>query len=361
MHSNFKHHIRIGIYCLILTVSLVLCGYHSAPPKEWCNSPTGSAKYLDGSTVLVSIFLEDPSSSWNDSEKSMVMSKMKIATDYLIDAGASYGKTVSLTYDIYEHPDLCYTLYYDSDINDSDDASYELLDYVVEYVDDNIPTQQILSSYGVDSIAYMCYINKSGVSYTFPYYAGDSDIYYYEACFMYFTCDGDYEPPAVYAHEMLHLFGGRDLYSTNEYDGITTEFVDYIETNYPNEIMLTTYDEDWNNVQDYVSNDLTDITAYFIGWVDNIPELETFPSIRSKNPASFSETDDTSGNYGGHWGDDDYDDSTTSTSGSHWGSGSSNSTSTTTLDSGYDSDFGQTPDDITIWDIIFVILYYLFH
>lgn len=365
MFSCFKCYKHTGIGSLILIISLILCGYHPAPSQNWTSGSTGSAKYLDGSTVLVSIFLEDPYSDWDVSEQALVMSKMKIATDYLVSAGTEYGKSVSLTYDIYEHPDLCYTLYYASEINDSDEASYDLLDYVVEYIDDNIPTQQLLSDYGAESIAYMCYINKSGVSYTFPYYEGDSDIYYYEACFMYLTCDGDYEPPAVYAHEILHLFGARDLYASNEYDGITTDFVDYIETNYPNEIMLTTYDADWNNVQDSVTNDLTNITAYFIGWVDTIPELEAFPSIRYKEPACFSETEDDSGNYGSHWGEDASDNhgghwgedaaDTTASSSSHWGSGSSNAA---IPDSDYDSDFAQE-HDITLWDVIFSILYYL--
>lgn len=308
-----KHKLSFHAFALIMTMVLVsnmLCGYsYRSIPRSFVNSPTGSAKYLDGSTILVSLFIEDTESSWSLEDQELVMSKMNLAVDFLIEEGNSYGKSVNLIYDINEHPDLAYTVSYANSIDDSDDSALELLDYMTEYIDDNIPTQDLLASYDVDSIAYMCFLNKEGISYTFPYYEGDSRIYYYETCYMFLQCDGDYEPPSVYAHEMLHLFGARDLYSTNQTDGITKDFVQYIETNYPNEIMLTTYDENWNNVQDHVSNDLSDITAYFIGWLDTIPELDTYPSIRSSYPASFSQTEDTSG---------DYSDYPSTTSDSHW-------------------------------------------
>lgn len=296
-----KHKLSFHTFSLIITMALaasMLCGYsYHSIPRSFTNSPTGSAKYLDGSTVLVSLFIEDTESYWSLEDKELVMSKMDLASSFLMEEGNSYGKSVNLIYDINEHPDLAYTVSYSKAIDDSDDSSLELLDYMTQYIDDNIPTQDLLTSYSVDSIAYMCFLNKDGISYTFPYYRGDSRIYYYETCYMFLKCDGDYEPPSVYAHEILHLFGARDLYSTNQTDGITKDFVQYIEANYPNEIMLTTYDENWNNVQDHVTNDLSDITAYFIGWLDTIPELDTYPSIRSSFPASFSETEDTTGDY----------------------------------------------------------------
>lgn len=391
------HTVKLLMVLLIIT-SFIFSGYRFAPNNEtWMTSPTGSAKHLDGTTVLVSLFVEDPSSSWTAEKKEIVMSKMDLANDFLVAEGNSYGKSVNLIYDIYEHPDLAYTVSYHNTIDDSEDCSYDLLDYMTRYINSQIPTQQIMSQYGVDSIAYMCFLDKSGVSYTFPYYEGDSDLYYYETCFMFLKCDGDYEPPAVYAHEMLHLFGARDLYASNEYDGITKDFVQYIETNYPNEIMLTTYDENWNNVQDYVSNDLTDITAYFIGWKDSIPELGAYPSIATKNPASFSEYDGGIGDYSEYtagdydydyepgsnrWGSDietnpssgwgtkteddfcsDTDDfcSDTDNSCSGWGSGS--------CDSDYDYDYCDTSDidydidssdDSWFWDLVWWFFYYLF-
>lgn len=374
MKSTKTKRTKIQISALLtglLLISVTLCGYRfSAVSTDWMTSSTGSAKYLDGSTVLVSLFIEDPSSTWTDEKKELVMSKMDIANDFLVTEGASYGKSVNLIYNIYEHPDLNYTVSYSGTINDSDSSSYHLLDYVTNYIDENIPTQDILSNYGVDSIGYMCFLDKSGVSYTFPYYEGDSDLYYYETCFMFLKCDGDYEPPAVYAHEMLHLFGARDLYATNEPDGITKDFVQHIETDYPNEIMLTTYDENWNNVQDHVSNDLTDITAYFIGWVDDIPELDTYPSIYYPYPASFGDVNDDSGDYSdyqagdsdnseSHWGGDNQ------TTGAGWGTKSNGDSSNSGNNSGWSSNnnsgtSSNTDDKTTIWEYIWSIFQFWF-
>lgn len=363
---NSKTYYSVLLICLLLTVTL--CGYQRfTPAADWTTSPTGSAKYLDGSTVLVSLFIEDSSSSWTEEKKELVMSKMKLATDFLVSEGNSYGKSVNLIYDIYEHPDLAYTVSYSGTIDDSSRSSYNLLNYITRYIDASIPTQDILSNYNVDSIAYMCFLDKSGVSYTFPYYEGDSELYYYETCYMFLKCDGDYEPPAVYAHEMLHLFGARDLYSTNQSDGITKEFVQHIETDYPNEIMLTTYDENWNNVQEYVSNEITDITAYFLGWMDEIPELETYPSIYYPYPASFGDVNDNSGNYTDYSvGDSDNPDS-------HWGSNSENHTSnwgskTNTSDGNSGSHWGAgsstetsiAPDTSDMWDFFWKFIQILF-
>lgn len=369
MNTRTRTHRRMFLkpfIVLCVIASCILTGFGSARKTSgWFDSPTGSAKYLDGSTILISLFIEDSSSSWSDDEKALVMSKMDLANDFLVAEGNSYGKTVNLIYDIYEHPDLTYTIDYSGRIDDSDDAAYDLLDYVTEYIDDNIPTQRLLKTYGVDSIAYMCFLDKSGVSYAYPYYEGDSDIYYYETCFLYLRCDGDYEPPAVYAHELLHLFGARDLYVTNELDGITKDFVQHIETNYPNEIMLTTYDENWENVQNYVSNDLTDITAYFIGWLDTIPEASDYPSIVYEHSASFGETDYNGGDYSDYTaGDSDYT--------SHWGSGAtgsqggwgSQSNGTSYNDYGYyncyDSYETDDSDELDLLELIFHFLWHLF-
>lgn len=331
-HTQHIHHIRhmlttifaIGLICLTsLGFSPVSGITHTASqsmPDSWTSGdPTGSASYLNGSTVFVSLFVEDPRSSWSDEDRALVMSKLDIATDYLISAGTSYGKTVSLTYDIYDHPDLAYTVSYPKNIRDNDDSARDLLDYMVDYIAETIPTNDLLNEYQATSIGYLCFLNKDGVSYTFPYYDDDSDCYLYETCFLYLKCDDEYEPPAVYAHEILHLFGARDLYETNETDGISKEFVQYIEANYPNEIMLTTYDENWNNVQDHVTNDLTDITAYFIGWLDTIPELSTYPSIETEYPACFTEVDHPSGNYEDYSAGDDTD-------GLDWGNSGNSST-----------------------------------
>ena len=93
-------------------------------------------------------------------------------------------------------------------------------------------------------------------------------------------CEGLEEAPAAYAHEMLHTFGAPDLYvgenPAANYN-INDDFVSYCETYHPNEIMVTTYDVDTDEPHyDYISNELTEITAYYIGWTDTSREAEEF-------------------------------------------------------------------------------------
>ena len=92
--------------------------------------------------------------------------------------------------------------------------------------------------------------------------------YPYEICYMFMGEDGYYESPAPIAHEMLHTFGAPDLYVADEY-GITQEYVDYIAQNGLNDIMRNCYDPNTGSpVYDSVKNEITDITAYYVGLTD---------------------------------------------------------------------------------------------
>ena len=72
---------------------------------------------------------------------------------------------------------------------------------------------------------------------------------------------------------MLHTFGAIDLYMADySYDdyNITQDFVDYIENSDGNDIMYTTYDAYTNEPHyDEITNELTDIDAYYVGWLDD--------------------------------------------------------------------------------------------
>ena len=81
---------------------------------------------------------------------------------------------------------------------------------------------------------------------------------------------GTEEEPAVYAHEILHIFGAHDLYRGEEYSRAVT---DYIAANYPDEIMRSVAGEG------RISEQISRITAYHLGWIDEIPETESFPEL----------------------------------------------------------------------------------
>ena len=65
---------------------------------------------------------------------------------------------------------------------------------------------------------------------------------------------------------MLHTFGAPDLYKADTTSGITQEYVDYAANIGLNDIMRTTYDASTGDYHyDSIVNDITDITAYYVG------------------------------------------------------------------------------------------------
>lgn len=278
-----------------------------APYSDWDKSTTGSVKYLDGSTVFVSIFLEDKDSLWTDVDRELVMNSMDVACEFLVDEGKRYGKEVNLIYDISEHEDLEYHFEYDksfpgsTSVSDNIDAVDDLIYGTYDYIETNIPTQEIMEKYQVNSIGYLIFIDgEAGAATAYPHHF-DGNTYYEEIAFINLRwTSGLAVYPYTYAHEMLHLFGARDLYYTSRAKGISREFVDYIADNYSDEIMLGSSAKAIGK-KDSITQEISKITAYFIGWRGYVSELETFPSIKMTEAASFCDVENPEGNY------DDYE------------------------------------------------------
>lgn len=268
------------------------------PYSDWGKSTTGSAKYLDGDTVFVSIFLDDTAAHWTNDDVKLVKNNMKIACDYLKEEGKRYGKDVNLIYNIDEHPDLEYhyameTAFPGTTLSNKEGASGEaakqLRQNIYDYINHNINIEYIMSKYQTNSIAFLVFIdNEADAATTYNYYFGADKNRYYELCFinLRWSIINTELKPETYAHELLHLFGARDLYSTDTMTGITREFIDYVNDEYPKDIMLGNSRKGVNRIN-RIEGEITDITAYFIGWKENIPETSRFPTIQSTYKASF--------------------------------------------------------------------------
>ena len=274
------------------------------PYSDWGMSTTGSAKYLDGSTVLVSIFLDDKNALWTESDKELVMHNMDVACDFLADEGERYGKDVTLIYDISQYEDLEYHVNYNkvfpgsSNIDDGDEKITEFVYYMYDYIEDNIPSKEIMEKYQVNSIGYLVFIDGETNSATaYSHYCDLENTYYEEIAFINLRWkSGKNVNPDTYAHEILHLFGARDLYCTKKTNGITKDFVIYADEHYPEDIMLGSAASVVSK-KDSVTSEISKLTAYFIGWKDYISEVEKFPSIKVKYVASFGYSENSSGNY----------------------------------------------------------------
>lgn len=271
--------------------------YVGEPYSDWGQSPTGSAKYLDGDTVLVSVFLEDTASGWSSTDRKLVRKNLEIACDYLEEQGEEYNKEVNLIYDFDENPDLEYHMKYDKpfpksiDISDEEymDGANELLYATNDFLKENVPVKQIMEQYNVNSIGFLIFIdNEASSAVTYPYYKEESEYWYYEMCFIPLRWNngtGNINPD-TYAHEILHLFGAKDLYMTSSNNGFSKSFVKYVYEEYPKDIMLG-YSSQVVSMKKKIKEEITDITAYFLGWKKSIKEISQYPDIAYDIPAIY--------------------------------------------------------------------------
>ncbi len=277
--------------------------------SDWGKSPTGSAKYLDGNTVLVSIFLEDSSADWTYADRKIVYDNLSVACDYLKEEGKYYGKDVNLVYDFNKYKDLEYHMEYNQYLNpediyisedDVENSKYsKFFDDANEFICNEIPIEDIMKNHNVNSIGFLVFVDDdANNAATYSYYEGGVYNHYEEMAFISirWTSGNRDVNPDTYAHEILHLFGARDLYTTNRLQGVTKDFVMYAEKEFPTDIMLG-HASDNVTREDGVDAQITKLTAYFLGWTNYIAELEKFPSVKMSKPAVFSVVKDNYGDY----------------------------------------------------------------
>ncbi|MDO4967063.1 MAG: hypothetical protein Q4E51_10205 [Lachnospiraceae bacterium] len=239
--------------------------------------PLGTCGEMEGTTLLVSIFLNDSVSSWAGKE-SVIEDAIKytgIATDWISKSASSYGCNCNFIYDWKTYSDLYYEGSVDANMLDTKDNP----DYVNEtgwkFIDENIDSKALLEKYNADNIGYMFYFNtpKSNnlTSCTRNYY--EDMVYPYEMCYIYMFCEGEEEAPAGIAHEILHTFGAPDLYladTDGENYGVSKQLVDELERTRSNDIMFTTYDaKNYTPYYDKITNDFTEVDAYYVGIIDS--------------------------------------------------------------------------------------------
>lgn len=140
---------------------------------------------------------------------------------------------------------------------------------------------KITEKYGDANIVIILFLNKIARSFASPadplatlenilmddpYYA---DFGYFDTCVIFsrhykYMDDIDFNPNLI-AHELLHLYGAVDLYyecSENpQYDAMKAEQSIIAGTYLANEIMFN-HDS---------TNEISDLTAYLIGWEETVP------------------------------------------------------------------------------------------
>lgn len=257
--------------------------------SEWKKLPTGSAGVLEGRSVLISIFVNDKVSKWTKKAKKEANRKVRSAVSYIRRQAKKYGKNVSLVADTEKYKDISYSFQVNNKVSDSLRSQDKLYQKIMKFVGKNIDINGLRSRYNTDSIGFLFHLNKSGTSSTLVHYAEEGTEFFYECATLFSKYGKQAEGASTYAHEILHLFGARDLYERSLADGITASFVRYIEKKFPKEIMYSTYDRKGRMLKYKITNDISRITAYFLGWKDSVPEVKKYALPKLKEKGCFYE------------------------------------------------------------------------
>lgn len=252
--------------------------------------PMGTCSELEGKIVIMSIAADTATTTWNfDDPADMdtigyISREVGIGLNWIEEQAKNYGKDVEFIYNWDDDAELFYTAQLQEDYSASDS---NLQDQKL-FIDEKLSSyaNKLIDKYNADGILFMYYINLPQSNTQFQCFATPfqgtelgMDLPYETVVLSKYVFKQE-QGPATYAHEILHCFGAPDLYSVDmdgtNY-GMTQEFVDYCDANHKNEIMVSCYDPFTNTIPlDNVTNDLTDITAYYLGWIDSCEECEQF-------------------------------------------------------------------------------------
>lgn len=267
---------------------------------ELSEDELGSAKRLEGMTAIVSIFSNDEEYQWDFDKaedcarRDELISCVGVAADWLKAQGKIYGKELDFIFAKSSEDGLfCYTADFPEDIVLSGMQAMILFHNGYEqwdYIRNTVKNDEIYEKYHCDNIVYLFFENSpedsSANSAAFAVYDRALD-YPYEFCAIANFSGSVKSGASVIAHEIIHTFGAPDLYEADTLKvcfETNDELVEYVKENYPDDIMLTTHDpSSGERLIDRITNRITDITAYYIGWIDEAPvDIDEFKLVHSQ-------------------------------------------------------------------------------
>lgn len=258
----------------------------------------GSATQLGWPAVLVSIYLDDAAGhTWTEEAIARTRQNLALAVDWIDGQCAQYGVAAQLHYDD-GTPDngLFYRETWPGRFaggveSDEGEDFYAGVEELCAALDDDALHQR----YGTASVGFLFFLPVEGVSFTMVHYLEDGSDYYHEYCCLYqydaYDDPGVYETPAVYAHEILHLFGAPDLYPGSSDRFVDDELVDFVAETWPDSIMLDTYGPGGENVPDRIDKILCPLTAYRLGLCTGFEGMGRFPAVAVDPPGTFAMQD----------------------------------------------------------------------
>ena len=241
----------------------------------------GSAGTIDGRTLIISIFADDSTTSWNyESEEDVDIMKdtiknLRISTTYLAEQVAHYGKSASFIFDWEQYEDIGIVTSFSEQLVREDGSMYFVQR---NWIENNIDIASLKTKYKADNVIFIFFFNTDYSNQVNPWSLGYSsspqcDL---EIINVFVRFDDQFlMSPSSYAHEIMHLFGAHDLYYANSY--IPQEYVDYCKNSESNDIMYTVRDGET------ITNDFTELDAYYVGLTGRPDEADVWGLAKSEH------------------------------------------------------------------------------
>ncbi|MGN0983907.1 MAG: hypothetical protein ACI4OI_03605 [Gemmiger sp.] len=252
----------------------------------------GSVSLPDEPTILFSVYLdEEGGRCWDDAGIAQTRQSLAVAVDWLDTQITSYGTDFTLYWDDGSNEELSVRCTVDHTFDGWDEGDDFLLE--LDELCAGLDTEALHEAYGTDRVGFLFFLPVSGASYTMTHYLEDGDWFYHEYSLLYrydaYSAPQTPESPAVYAHEILHLYGAPDLYEDSADYFVTGALVDYVYEQWPDAIMQYTYNDDGGIDYDRIDKILCPLTAFRLGLTDTFAGLDRFPAVAELPAGTFAE------------------------------------------------------------------------
>lgn len=272
----------VPLTALILSLSLLLscCALADNPFV----SPRGSCNSIDGTTVIVTIFVDDPYHQWDWFKRTedadsyfRVRSRLETAVNWLTQQVNRYGAKATIYWDWENGPHLYNWYTSQKDMRDYQYTYAELRTFITG----NIPLQSIKEYYRADNVLFLALYNQDpndssrGVCFSMDYwdYGGGEEAY--DLLWIMDEDGGSSVSAAGLAHEIMHAFGAVDLYEGSDFS--TAAYLQHLKAINSKDIM---YQIDYST-PDSIGEQFTELDAYYLGLRSYSADREKYGLKRS--------------------------------------------------------------------------------